>query len=91
MFVVPPSGGMSSFNSYRLKAELQTLFHRFRASPQRHVKLLRKGRGKLAVCLIFPKVRIERVKANCQFALPSRRDFHYFRALHRDMKAPGKI
>src|SRR5262245_52033138 len=26
MFVVPPSGGMSSLNSYRLKAELQTRF-----------------------------------------------------------------
>jgi hypothetical protein len=34
MFVVPPSGGMSSMNSYRLKAELQTRFHCFRASPR---------------------------------------------------------
>src|SRR5262249_13263760 len=31
MFGVPPSGGKSSMNSYRLKAELRTRFHRFRA------------------------------------------------------------
>src|SRR5262245_50462686 len=28
----------------------------------------------------LPERRIEGVKANCQFALPSRRDFHSFRA-----------
>jgi len=27
----------------------------------------------MAVCLVFPKGRIEGGKANCQFALPSRR------------------
>jgi hypothetical protein len=26
--------------------------------------------GKLAVCLVFPKERVDGVKANCQFALP---------------------
>jgi hypothetical protein len=46
--------------------------------------------GKLAVCPVFPKGRIEGIKANCQFALPSRRDFHSFRASQRDMKAPQK-
>src|SRR5262252_222920 len=35
-----------------------------------------------------PLGRIEGVKANCQFALPSRCAFHSFRALQRDMQAP---
>jgi hypothetical protein len=32
---------------------------------------------------------MEWIKANCQFALPSRRDFHYFKASHRDMNDPS--
>ena len=39
----------------------------------------------------FPKDYMERVRANWQFALPSRRDFHYFMASQRHMKAPQKI
>jgi hypothetical protein len=31
------------------------------------------------------------VGANCQFAQPSRRDFHCFWASHRHIKAPQKI
>jgi hypothetical protein len=29
---------------------------------------------------------IEGSKANCQFALPSRHDFHYIKGTHNDMK-----
>jgi hypothetical protein len=36
-----------------------------------------KWEGKLVVSLVFPKYRIEGVKANCQFALHSRRGFHF--------------
>jgi hypothetical protein len=41
----------------------------------------------MGVCPAFPKDRIEGVKANCQFALPSSRDFHSFKASQRHMKA----
>jgi hypothetical protein len=34
--------------------------------------------------LDFHKDRMERIKANCQFALHSLRDFHFFKASHRD-------
>jgi hypothetical protein len=36
----------------------------------------------------FPKDRIEGVKANRQFALPSRCAYHSFKTSRRDMKAP---
>jgi hypothetical protein len=49
------------------------------------MKMAARGQGKLAVCLVFPKDRIEGIKANCQFALPSRRDFHSFRASQHDI------
>src|SRR5262249_5564907 len=44
-------------------------FYPFRAA-QRDMKAPPKRLGKLAVCPVFPKDRIEGVKANCQFALP---------------------
>jgi len=40
--------------------------------------------------MVFPKGRIERVKANCQFALHSRRDFYCFKASRRDMLNPSE-
>jgi hypothetical protein len=47
--------------------------------------LLGKRYGKLAVCLDSFDAAFREDRANCQFALPSRRAFHSSRASQHDM------
>ena len=51
----------------------------------------RNDRANWQVGLVFPKDRIEGLRANWKIALPSRRDFYSFRASQRDMKADLKM
>jgi hypothetical protein len=52
----------------------------FQGVAARQIELPGKLRGKLPVCLVFLKDRIEWGRANWQFAPPSRPDFNSFKA-----------